>query len=153
MFYAFAFLLFAAALIFLAVTHSGWCWLLLWPAASFAIVAIAYVTGPAAMGKRADGRFAWWATILLLPFRMITHVTWLIGKTIAAEPTSAEIAPGVWMGRRLRASELPADTAMIIDMTSELADPRDVRERPGYLCLPTLDASAPDEAAFKAALE
>src|SRR5439155_11827119 len=144
MFYALAFLLFAAALVHLAVTYGGWCWLLLWPALSFVIVAVAYLIGPAVMGKRADGRFAWWATVLLLPFRLITHVTWHIGKMIAAEPVHAEIAPGVWIGRRAGANELPPNIATIIDMTSELADPRDVRERPGYSCVPTLDASAPD---------
>jgi protein-tyrosine phosphatase len=117
------------------------------------IVALAYLAGPRLMGKRSDGRFAWWSTVLLLPFRLITHGTWLLGKAIAAEPVHAEIVPGVWMGRRARANELPPDIATIIDMTSELPDPRAVREREGYLCVPTLDASAPDEVAFKAALE
>src|SRR2546430_363504 len=136
MFYAFAFFLFAVALVYLAALHGGWWWLLLWPAVSFVIVAVAYVFGPGVMGKREDGGFAWWARIALLPFRVITHVTWLFGKTIAAEPVFAEVAPGVWMGRRARADEMPPGTKTIIDMTSELGDPRGVREHEGYLCVP-----------------
>src|SRR5947207_1355977 len=51
-------------------------------------------------------------------------------------------------------SALSAASMLVVDLTSEFADPRAVRmARDSYLCVPTLDACAPDATAAREALE
>jgi len=153
--YGVAFMAFAVALIYLAARHGGWAWLLLWPAASFAIVAAGYLhLGPRVMGKDHLGDFRWWSRIFLLPFRMFVLFGWYVGRAIAPGPANVEVMPGVWLGRRVSADELPAGTGVVIDLTSEIAVPRRVRDQVRrYICLPTLDRGVPDVAAARAALD
>ena len=47
------------------------------------------------------------------------------------------------IGRRLLAHELPEGITNYVDLTAELEDPKAIRELPGYICLPILDAEAP----------
>jgi protein-tyrosine phosphatase len=51
----------------------------------------------------------------------------------------------VYVGGRLGLSDLPPDTALIIDLTCEFSEPRAVRAHPGYRCHPVLDGAAPPE--------
>jgi protein-tyrosine phosphatase len=124
-------------------------WLLLWPALSFLIVAAAYAgLGPAVFGKCPDGRFAWWAVALLLPYLAVTWALWHLVRLFGREVCCHEVAPGLWLGRRALPNELPADIALVIDLTAEFSKPRGVRQGRTYLCLPTLDTLAPNERAF-----
>jgi len=152
--YGVAFAAMAAALVYLAARHGGWAWVLIWPAVSFAIVAAGYLRlGPRVMGKTHVGDFSWWSRVLLLPFRLFVLFGWYVGRAITPGPASAEIMPGVWLGRRVSASELPPGTGIVIDLTSEIAVPRRVRdETRRYICLPTLDRGVPDVTAARAAL-
>lgn len=59
-----------------------------------------------------------------------------------------EAAPGLWLGRRCYARELPPDIRTVVDLTAEFAEPSTVRAGRSYLCLPTLDASIPTVVAF-----
>ena len=153
--YGVAFAAMAGAMIYLAWRHGGWAWLLAWPAVSFAIVAAGYLRlGPRVMGKTHLGDFRWWSRVLLLPFRMFVLFGWYAGRMLTPGPSNAEIMPGVWLGRRVSAGELPVGTAIVIDLTSEIAPPRRLREGDRrYICLPTLDRGVPDIVAARAALD
>jgi protein-tyrosine phosphatase len=154
MWYGFAFLIFGVILTAQAFRLGGWWLLLLWPAASFFVVAAAYVLArPRILGKRADGRLSPPALAALAPF---TGFAWCVAQVqhvLRRGPVSHEVMPGVWVGRRARASELPPDIAAVIDLTAEFWEPAGVRGRRGYLCVPTLDARAPDERSFLQALD
>lgn len=153
--YGVAFAAFAAALAYLAWRHGGWAWLLLWPAVSFAVVAAGYLhLGPRVMGKTHQGDFRWWSRVFLFPFRVFVLFGWYVGRLIQPGPASAEIVPGVWLGRRVSAGELPAGTGIVIDLTSEIGVPACVRDGGRrYLCVPSLDRGVPDVAAARAALD
>ena len=153
--YGVAFTAMAAALVYLAARHGGWAWVLIWPAVSFAIVAAGYLRlGPRVMGKTHLGEFSWWSRVLLLPFRLFVLFGWYVGRLIQRGPANAQIMPGVWLGRRVSASQLPPGTGIVIDLTSEIAVPRRVRDQTRrYVCLPALDRGVPDVAAARAALD
>lgn len=121
---------------------------LLWPALSLLLVACAYlVLGPAAFGKRADGRIDFAARVLLAPY--------LVGAFINSRlwtwrtPRPVEIADGVFLGRFPTAADL-AGIATVVDLTAEFARPRtDVAWR----AFPSLDLVAPEPARLAAASE
>ena len=157
MWYGVAFFLIGLGFVAQAVMLGGWGLLLLWPAISFATVGIAYaVARPRMLGKRPDGRFSLAAMPVLLPFMLFAWVVWHVRHWVAHRgPSSCEVAPGVWLGRRAGAHELPAGVTTVIDLTAEMWPPRGVAGGDGraYLCVPTLDATATDEASFRAALD
>jgi protein-tyrosine phosphatase len=134
--------LIAAALAGLAVwTHV---WLLLWPAAVLAAVAIVYVAqAPRALGKRPDGRLAWWGWLAWAPLIAYMRLMHELARRLTEEPVANEVAPGVWVGRRPRRHELPAGIAIVVDLCAELAEVRGVATGRAYLSIPTLDATSP----------
>ena len=152
--YGFAFFLFGAALAYQALRLGGWWLLLLWPAASFFFVAAAYVAArPRWLGKRPDGRLSLPAASVLAPF---TAFAWGVAhghRVLRRGPASCEVAPGVWLGRRAGAGELPPGVSTVVDLTAEFWEPAGVRTGRRYLCVPTLDSTASDEAAFRDALD
>jgi protein-tyrosine phosphatase len=109
--------------------------------------------GPRILGKRPDGRLAPAAVVLLLPYLLATWVVWHLYRLVSPEPCYHEVAPGLWLGRRAFARELPPGVGLVIDMTAEFAAPRGVRVGREYHSLPTLDTAAPDEAQLRAAVE
>ena len=103
-------------------------WLLLWPAVSFVLIAAAYAgLGPGVCGKRADGRLAWWAVALLLPYLLGTWGVWYAVRLLSREPCCDEVAPGVWVGRRPFVRDLPTNISLIVDLTAEFPAPRALR--------------------------
>ena len=129
-------------------------WLLLWPAVSCVLIGGAYAgLGPRVCGKRPDGRMAWWAVLLLLPFFLTTWAGWRLLRRFSREACCHEVAPGVWVGRWPQPGDLPPDASLIVDLTAEFPARRAVRHGRTYLCVPTLDATAPDETALRAAVE
>jgi protein-tyrosine phosphatase len=147
------FTLFALYLAGLAVVVEGWAWLLLWPALSFLLVAAAYAgLGPGIFGKSDTGRLAWWATLLLLPFLVLTWTSWHFMRRFSRQPCCHEVAPGLWLGRRPLGHDLPAGVVLVVDLTAEFFVARGVRAGRDYLALPTLDGTAPDEARARAVL-
>src|SRR4051812_27677172 len=122
MLYAVVFLLFAAYLVVLAALTGGVGWVLLWPAASFALFASAYALGrPALLGKRRDGRLSWWAWPTLGPVLGLLWVVWHLQRKARREAICHEIAPGVWLGRRPLRGEIPAEARLVVDLTAEFA--------------------------------
>lgn len=142
--YSFVFGVFAALLTVLAFQLRGLGWGLLWPALSFALVAVAYAgAGPAVFGKRADGRMQPWALVVLLPYLLMTWATWRLARGLSRESVHDEVAPGIVIGRRLLAGELPEGTRTVVDLTCEFIEPEGIRSVEHYVCLPILDAMAP----------
>jgi protein-tyrosine phosphatase len=149
--YAVVFGLLGVYLVGLAVVLGGWGWLLVWPGISLFVVAGAFAgLGPRVFGKRPDGTLAWWAVLALMPYLLPTWALWQAMRLIGREPCCHEVVPGVWVGRRAYARELPPDITLVVDLTAEFSEPWAVRVGRTYVCLPTLDATAPDAAGLKA---
>jgi protein-tyrosine phosphatase len=64
-----------------------------------------------------------------------------------------EVAPGIWVGRRPRAHELPEDVAIVVDLCAELAEAPGVADGRAYLAIPTLDATSPTPAEITRAVD
>ncbi len=154
MVYALVFVLFGVYLTALAALLGGAGWLLLWPALAFGLVGAGFAgLRPGVFGKRADGRLAAWAVLLLLPYLALTWALWHLLRLFSREPCCHEVSPGVWVGRRALARELPAGVSLVVDLTAEFPEPRAVVRGRSYLCLPTLDTAAPERAAFVSLIE
>ena len=148
--YAVVFGLLGGLLVRLAFQQEGACWLALWPAVSLLWVALAYAgLGVRLFGKRADGRMAWWAVLLLLPYLLLTWGVWHLSRLLSKEAVWNEVVPGLFLGRRVSARELPPDVSLVVDLTAEFSEPRGVVNGRCYLCLPTLDAAVPNLAALR----
>jgi protein-tyrosine phosphatase len=142
--YAFVFGLLGVLFVGLAATWRGPTWLLVWPAISFCLVAAAYGgLGARVLGKRPDGRLSGWARLALLPYLLLSWLVWYLQCTLAREDCCNEVAPGLWLGRRAVARELPRGIDLVVDLTAEFAEPRGVARGRTYWCLPVLDACAP----------
>jgi protein-tyrosine phosphatase len=148
--YALVFAAFSAYLIVLAVCLGGLAWLLLWPALSFLLIAAAYAgLGPGVCGKRPDGGMAWWAVLLLLHYLLLTWAVWHLQRLLSREAACNEVIPGLWVGRRPLAREVPPGVDLVVDLTAEFSEPRGVVAGRSYVCLPTLDALAPPVAPLR----
>ncbi|WIG99334.1 tyrosine-protein phosphatase [Myxococcus sp. SDU36] len=140
--YAFAFVMGAALLAFLAKTLQGPGLLLLWPAVSFVLVALAYAgAGPKFLGKLPNGRMQPGAVLALLPYLLLTWGTWHLVRLVSRERPYDMVVPGVVAGRRLLPGELPAGTAVVLDLTAEFIEPEGICGACRYVSLPILDAS------------
>jgi protein-tyrosine phosphatase len=142
--YGILFTIAAALFAVAAMTHGGWWWLLLWPAASFAWVALGYLAlGPSVFAKRADGSLPRRRTLLLAPYLVYLWSVWRLVRLVKREPATDALLPDVWIGRRLLSAELPDHIERIIDLTCEFPATRFGRVNCRYKNLPLLDASAP----------
>lgn len=140
----------SGALLSTAATLGPPAWVLGWPALSSALLALAYATGRAGfLGKRADGTHPAWAWALFAPYFVFTLLMWR-GQKLLGEDAFNAVAPGLWVGRRVFGHELPDELHVVVDLTAEFTEPHGVRTRARYLCLPTLDAHAPDAARLRA---
>jgi membrane-associated phospholipid phosphatase len=131
-------------LVALACLLRPWGLLLLWPAGSLAVVAVAYARlGPVVFGKSA-GRVPWPRQVLLAPC--------LGGNRLSAvylrrrSDAWCQLAPGVWLGRRPSAAEarelVRLGISAVLDVTAEYS------ETPALLGLsyknvPVLDLTTP----------
>jgi protein-tyrosine phosphatase len=143
----------AVAWLLIAVLRGGWWWIAAWPALSFALVACAYGgAGVGVFGKQPDGRMAWWALILLLPFLLMTWSVWHL-QHLFDRNRRCQIQPGVWIGRRPLLGDLPGDVQLIVDCTAEFRLAPGISPDRQYVNLPMLDHSVPTLAAFGQLIE
>jgi protein-tyrosine phosphatase len=130
--------------------------LLLWLAVANAVVAFGYHTGRVAVfGKRHDGRLALLPTLLLLPYLVLVW-GFFWAKTLGPRRSEAcwhRAAPGLYVGRRPRAGELPDDCNVIVDLTCEFTETQDVVRKHSYRCLPILNRHVPRESELRALLQ
>ena len=117
---------------------------LAWPAVAFGLVGLGYAgLGARPFLKGAHGRRHPVATVLLAPYLGIAWLV-LLALRLRSEAAYHEVRPRLFIGRRpLRSSELPKDVSLVVDLTSEF--PRLHPKGVEYICLPTLDGSAPND--------
>ena len=134
--------LFVAAAVLLAVAarqHPGASPLLLWAAASFAVVAAAYLMRrPGWLGKRPDGTRSPVATLLLAPYLAYTTIAWHAMRLLSHERPIDAITPTLSVSRRLLGRERPQGVDRVVDLTCEFVEPAALRG-PGYVHHPILD--------------
>lgn len=129
-------------------------WILLWPAAVWGAVAIVYLARvPRAFGKRPDGTLAWWGWLAWAPMFGYMRLLHELARSLTNEPVANEVAPGIWVGRRPRARELPEGIAIVVDLCAEFAEARGVVDGRRYLAIPTLDATSPTPAEIARAVD
>lgn len=109
---------------------------------SFVWVGFIYGLGkPVLFGKTAAGRIRLSSWVLLAPYFLLTRFTlWLYRMLNRRQPALAEVAPGIWFGRRPAAAELAAanvEFAGILDLAAEF--PRCDAQVAHYRSLPLLD--------------
>jgi protein-tyrosine phosphatase len=144
--------LIAAALAALAIWTRAW--IVLWPSVVLFAVAIVYFArAPGAFGKRLDGTHAWWAWLAWAPMFAYMRLMHEAARSLTREPVSNQVAPGILVGRRPRAHELPAGVAIVVDLCAELAELPSVVAGRRYLAIPTLDATSPSPAQLARATE
>jgi protein-tyrosine phosphatase len=124
---------------------SGLSLVLHYPAISFVLVAVAYAGGGSRLfGKRPDGRRSFLALALLGPYLLLNRISFFVYKLSTRHQRMHEIAPELWLGRRLGGREArSARVAAVLDLAAEFTDPREFRTGSRYLSLPLLDATAP----------
>lgn len=139
---------------------------LLWPlriagaaaALSFGLVAVAYFgAGPRLLFKRASGRRHPAAWLIHWPYFALTALSYRLAVLFSRESAFVEIAPHVFLGRRLTASEGKCAEiegwVAVLDLAAELPESRPLRELANYRSLPVLDATAPGLEQLRAAVE
>ena len=117
---------------------------LIWISISTMIVSMAY-TGclPRAFYKRKNGTILTCSKILNLPFLSYTSGTWHIYRILSRENPFDKISDSLTIGRRLLPKEISERYDCYVDLTAEFDEPKTIREKSSYICLPILDASTP----------
>ena len=142
--YATLFLVLGLSMGYVATTGRGLQWLLVWPAVSFAAVGIAYAgVGAGLFGKKPDGALRFASVALLMPYLLLAWFVWHVARVLKREEPFDSLIPGVFIGRRLLASEYPEEIRSVVDITCEFAEPAQVLAKRTYRAFPILDASTP----------
>ena len=124
-----------------------------WTAFSAGVIGVAYLGPvPKVMGKRPDGVVPWWRTLMFGPFVLFTVGMGVVKVRLGREPVFNAVATGVYVGRRCRAKDLPADVKVVVDLTCERTEPLGMRTRESYHSLPTFDGTAPEAHAYRVLL-
>lgn len=143
----------AGSLLALALAWAGWPYSLplLWPALSLGLVSLAYAgCGPTFLRKwqgRQLGASAW----LLAPYRWGAAA--VHRRLTADHPAWVELAPGLYLGRRLNSAEartMPAPA--VLDLTAEFDETPELLERT-YRNVAVLDLTAPSPAQLHEAVD
>lgn len=151
---------YAAALGMISVVFAAWAFIypsvgvvLVWASLSFAVVAAGYAgLGSRVFGKRRDGSIAPMTKVILLPYLLYTWSVWHLCRLLSREAAFNRIGDDLVIGRRLLARELPEAFDHYVDLTSEFEEPREIRSRHGYRCVPILDASVPSHEELRRAV-
>ncbi len=140
--YGICFLALSGVLLFGALQRGGWYHAMVYPALSFAIVAIGYLgAGPRVFGKYSNGKRMWVASVLLQPYLLFTLATWHLVRMTSREPAVDRIDADLYLSRRLLTREVPETVNSVVDLTCEFTDP--TFECSNYFCFPMLDADCP----------
>jgi len=136
----------AGAVIVGLLALAGWRWTvpLLWPAASLAIVGIAYFGAGPGIFRKAGGRLPLSTRVLLGPCLVGQHLSLLYYRR-QCRPWD-EVTPGVLIGRRLSDAEaaaaVRAGVTAVLDLTAEFSEASPFLRLP-YCNVPILDLTAP----------
>ncbi len=125
---------------------------LLWPAWSALLLSLLYFFNqPRGLGKRSRGTLTVFSWLLFGPYIVFGRVVMRVQAAISAEPACQEVAPGMWIARRIGANEIPRELPhsmrRVVDLTAEFPEPRDMRTQPDWRWIPILDAGIPNASA------
>lgn len=141
--YGFYFCILAALFAAIAIAFGGLYALWLWPAVSFAIVGLAYLSfGPCVFGKRSSGVLQIVNVLVLLPYLLMLWGTWHLVRVLEREAPIHRVTDRICVGRRLLGHEFPGGIDHVIDLTCEFTEPRPLREG-DYRLYPILDGVPP----------
>jgi protein-tyrosine phosphatase len=106
--------------------------------------------------KRPNGTLSWASWLFFWPYYVYAHWALAMWRLMPWEAAFHEIAPGVYLGRRLVKADAGLARALglkaVLDFTCEYSEPAFMRDGRVYLCLPTLDATAPCPADLREAV-
>jgi membrane-associated phospholipid phosphatase len=141
----------ALALLVAAGVMGAWGYVLLWPALSLALVALAYATGnPDVFRKRADGRIPASTWAVHAPYLLGHRLAWWVQRR--NRPATSRVTKGLIIGRVLTGRELAAlAPSAVVDLTAEFGATPPVSVR--YVPLPILDHTLPDLDALALAVQ
>jgi Dual specificity phosphatase, catalytic domain len=155
--YSLTFLVLAAALVAVALEawkYAAWTAIMLFYAAlSFGLLAAAYAgVGPGLLLKRATGYRSLLSWLLFAPYFLLSAVTFGLYRLLSREPAYVQVAPNLFFGRWLSASEAEAvGWVSILDLAAEFPAGQWERTRPAYRSLPVLDSAVPSEEELRSA--
>jgi diacylglycerol kinase (ATP) len=106
--------------------------------------------------KRSDGTLNPLSYFFFLPLHLLNWMSFTLVTRISGERPADRVAENVWLGRRMtpqEAATLFGDAPVaVLDLTSEFQEcARLMGAR--YLCLPTMDHSAPTQARLRAGVD
>jgi protein-tyrosine phosphatase len=118
-------------------------------ACSFLGCGLAYVLkAPLFWQKQKNGTISPINLLLFAPLHALNWLSLFLAIRLQKEPPFHEIATNLWLGRRLIWGEAShfsqTPEAAVLDMTAEFAENKILRN-PNYLCIPTLDHTAPSK--------
>jgi protein-tyrosine phosphatase len=103
-----------------AIRLGGWGWLLIWLAVSLAAQAAAYAGWGPAVFRKINGRLPWTVRIVLAPYMVCARIT--LHYYCRKYAPYAQVAPDVWIGRRLTDSEacrlIRKGVTAVVDLTA-----------------------------------
>jgi protein-tyrosine phosphatase len=151
---SFLLLILGVALCIIAFSDGVWTCLIGWLGVDFLILGIAYFRRfHHLFGKRPDGTLPLWGWILFLPLHLYSLVVLKLARSLGNEPWSNSVNEMLAVGSCPFACDNCANFEAIVDLTSEFQERKHVRQRPGYLSFPILDACAPNVDALLAAIK
>jgi membrane-associated phospholipid phosphatase len=128
----------------LAIAFGSWLWLLLWPAMSLALIAIAYMRGNSTVFRKSEGRLPISTRVVLGPYLCGAFVRLMMYRR--HRKSWVEVAPGVYCGGLLNERDALGVRAMgvtgVLDLTAEHAEARAFLNTE-YLNVPVLDLTPP----------
>lgn len=141
--YGLAFSLLSGSLVVLGLVLGGPALIMLWPAVSFAWLALAYFTSsPERLGKSATtGKIRVASRLVMAPFYLLTEATWHLFRLLSSEDAHDELTEDIYIGRRPLRDELPADVRTVVDLTAEFEPAAHLNVH--YVVRPILDGTAP----------
>jgi protein-tyrosine phosphatase len=115
---------------------------------AFCMVALAHFgAGARVFGKGPAGRLGVMACLAMGPYLGLSYFLWWMNACTSREACCHEVVPGIWLGRRPGASEVPTGVRVVADLTAEFHEGTHVRNGRRYMCVPVLDTGVPaDEA-------
>lgn len=143
---------FGCGLAAMAFQLRPWGWILLWPAANALLLSVLYACNlPRGLGKRSRGGLSASSWLLFGSYIVFGRLVMRAHIALSGEPACQEVAPGLWIARRLRPGEIPQEVPRtlrrIVDLTAEFAEPRAIASEPGWRWIPILDAGVPTPSA------
>jgi protein-tyrosine phosphatase len=144
----------AVLLVIAAFLLKPWGLLLLWPAIAGALVSLAYLRVGVRVFRKTGGRLPFSTRVVFAPYLIIARLMHHHFNR-RSEPY-CQIAPGVWVGGRLKPTQaqelLSRGITAVLDLTAECSEsPPLLQVR--YLNLPLLDLTPPTVAEVHTAVE